>query len=163
MGRIYKRTMTWLANGFGLGNSPIASGTVGTLWGVLIVLLLFPRIGVELQIVAALILALVSIPICAAAEKVYQTKDDGRIVADEFLTFPICLIGLVGPDVGIRWWIVLAAFLTCRFFDIVKPYPAYQIQSLKGGIGIVADDVVASIYSLGTNYLILYLANKFVF
>lgn len=155
--------MTILATGFGLGYSPIASGTVGTVWGVLIVILLFPSIGVTSQILVAAVLSILSIPICDAAESVFKTKDDGRIVADEYLTFPICLIGLVGPDVGIRWWVVLVAFLTCRFFDIVKPFPAKQIQVLKGGLGITIDDIVASLYSLGANYLIVYLVNKFLF
>ena len=149
--------MTVLATGFGLGLSPIASGTVGTLWGVVIVVLAFPFLSVSGQIILSAILSLVAIPICDAAEATYQTKDDGRIVADEYLTFPICLIGLINPALGIRWWVVLIAFLTCRFFDIVKPAPANQIQALNGGLGIVADDVVASLYSLAANYGIIYL------
>jgi len=160
--RAYTRAMTVLATGFGLGYSPIASGTVGTFWGVLIVVLLFPHIGLTAQIAVSVLLALASIPVCDAADKVFPAKDDGRIVADEFMTFPICMIGLVGPQVGLRWWVVLIAFLTCRFFDIVKPWPARQIQALKGGLGIAADDIFASFYSLLANYLILFLINKFV-
>ncbi len=148
--------MTILATGFGFGYSPIASGTVGTLWGVLIVALLFPLLNITGQIVAALIMAAISIPICDAADSVFKTKDDGRIVADEYLSFPICMIGLAGPDTGIRWGVMLIAFLTFRFFDIVKPPPAYNIQKLKGGLGIAADDIIAAIYSLAANYAILY-------
>ncbi len=159
----YNKTMTIIATGFGLGYSPVAPGTVGTIWGVLIVLLLFPRIGLTAQIVASVVMTVVAVPICDAAEAVFKTKDDGRIVADEYLTFPICLIGLVGPDVGVRWWVVLVAFLTCRAFDIFKPAPAKQIQVLNGGLGIVADDVVASLYSLGTNFAIVFFVNKFIF
>jgi phosphatidylglycerophosphatase A len=155
--------MTILATGFGLGYSPVASGTVGTLWGVLIVIFLFPALGIGAQIATAIVLSLLSIPICDAAEKVFQTKDDGRIVADEYLTFPICLIGLVGPEVGVRWWVVLIAFLTCRFFDIVKPFPARQLQVLHGGFGITIDDIAASLYSLIANHAIVWAILRFVF
>jgi phosphatidylglycerophosphatase A len=39
------------------------------------------------------------------------------------------------------------AFLLFRFFDIVKPYPARKLESLHGGLGIMADDIVAGIYA----------------
>src|SRR6056297_3423056 len=156
---LYLKTMTVFTTGFGLGYSPIASGRVGTLWGVLIVVILFPHLTVGWQIGTAALLSILAIPICDAGEATFRTKDDGRIVADEYLTFPICLIGLIGPDAGVRWWVVLIAFLTCRFFDIVKPTPARQIQSLHGGLGIVADDIIASVYSLAANYAILFLVN----
>lgn len=159
----YNKIMTLVATGFGLGLSTIAPGTVGTAWGVLIVVLLFPHLSLTAQITAAILMSVAAIPICDAAESVFKTKDDGRIVADEYLTFPICLIGLVSPDVGVRWWVILVAFLTCRAFDIFKPPPAKQIQVLNGGLGIVADDVVASLYSLAVNCAIVFLVNKYYF
>ena len=143
-----------LANGFGLGLSPIASGTVGTLLALPIVWffcqLLTVSGGIFWQCIVALVLSLVAIPICGAAEKHYGTKDDGRIVADEYLTFPICMIGLPWNP-----WVLLVAFLSCRFFDIVKPPPANQLQRIRGGVGIVVDDVMASLYSLAFNYLFI--------
>jgi phosphatidylglycerophosphatase A len=51
-------------------------------------------------------------------------------------------------------WVLLIAFLSCRFFDIVKPPPANQLQRLRGGFGIVIDDVVASLYSLAFNHAV---------
>ncbi len=144
-----------LANGFGLGLSPFASGTVGTLLAFPIVwwfckLLEVPG-GVAWQCLIACALSVVAVPICSAAEKHYGTKDDGRVVADEYLTFPICMIGL-----PLTPWVLLVAFLSCRFFDIVKLPPANQLQRLKGGVGIVIDDVFASLYSLVFNHVVFW-------
>jgi phosphatidylglycerophosphatase A len=150
-----KKLAVLLANGFGLGLSPFASGTVGTLLALPIVwwfcqLLESPggMVGILVQCAVAIALCLVAIPICSAAEKHYGTKDDGRIVADEYLTFPICMIGLPWNP-----WVLLIAFLSCRFFDILKPPPARQLERIPGGTGIVADDVMASFYSLIFNHL----------
>jgi len=160
-----KKLAVLLANGFGLGLSPVASGTVGTLLALPIVwwfcqLLESPggMFGILIQCAVAIALCLVAIPICSVAEKHYGTKDDGRIVADEYLTFPICMIGL-------PWnlWVLLIAFLSCRFFDIVKPAPANQLQRIHGGFGIVIDDVVASLYSLAFNVVVVhFVLGKFI-
>ena len=145
-----------LATGFGTGFSPFASGTVGTcialpmVWAVWQYLPDWP-----LQLVFAVALTLLAIPICGLAEKHYQTKDDGRIVADEYLIFPICMIGLPVQPV-----MLAVAFITARIFDIWKPQPANRLQSVKGGLGIVLDDVIAALYSLGVNHLVYHLILK---
>ena len=138
-----------LATGFGLGLSPVAPGTAGSLLGVVIVYLIAP-LRLEWQLVVACGLVIVAIPICDAGERLLGRKDDGRIVADEYLAFPLCMLGL-----PLQPGVLLMAFVTCRFFDIVKPPPARQCEALKGGLGIVLDDVVASLYSLGLNHLLL--------
>lgn len=147
-----RRLSVVLATGFGLGLSPLASGTVGTLPGLLIVAAVWSH-GLAAQLVTAIVLPLLAIPICHVAEKVFGKKDDGRIVADEYLTFPITLIGL-----PLMPWVVAMAFASARCFDIVKPPPARRLQDLHGGLGIVIDDVVASLYSLAVNHLIFALA-----
>ena len=114
------------------------------------------RLGI--QVLMAAVLSLAAIPVCSVAEKYYGTKDDGRVVADEYLTFPICMIGLPWNP-----WVLLTAFLSCRFFDIIKPPPANALQSIGGGTGIVIDDVFASFYSLIFNQLFVWLVlAKFV-
>lgn len=140
-----------VATGFGLGYSPVASGTVGTLLGVVFVVVRGDQCAIPLQILSAVLLAGAAIPICGAAEKVFGNKDDGRIVADEFLTFPICVIGLPWQA---HPWLLAVAFVAHRVFDIVKPTPARQSQALRGGLGIVADDVIASIYALLFTHLL---------
>ena len=145
------------ATGFGLGFSPIAPGTVGTLLGIIIVWFGTSHLSVSGQIIASIILSIVAIPICGLAEKYLGKKDDGRIVADEYMTFPICMIGLpVNP------WIMVTAFLTNRFFDIVKPPPARQLQAIHGGFGIVIDDVCSSLMSLAVNWGVFIVVTRYV-
>jgi phosphatidylglycerophosphatase A len=149
-----QRAALFLATGAGFGYSPVASGTVGTLWGLPLVWLMqgFPVWG---QTVYALALTLLAIPICHAAEAVFQRKDDGRIVADEYMTFPVGLLGL-----PLHPAMLVFAFVTNRFFDILKPPPAAQFQRLKGGLGIVVDDLVAALYSLILNHVFYHLVLK---
>lgn len=151
------RMALWLATGFGLGLIPIASGTFGTLIALPVVWLFWDyfSFGPVFQTLVAVVLSLVAIPICSVAERCYGTKDDGRIVADEYMTFPLCMIGLPWNP-----WVLLTAFVSCRFFDIAKPAPADQLQRIKGGTGIVIDDVVASLYSLLFNHVAYWLVLK---
>lgn len=142
-----RRLALTLATGFGLGLSPVASGTAGTLPGLLIVFAIWPY-GLAWQIAAAVILPLLAVPVCEIAERHFGEKDDGRIVADEYLTFPIAMVGLpLSP------WVVAMAFVSARAFDVIKPPPARKLQDLHGGLGIVIDDVLASLYSLVANHV----------
>ena len=143
-----------LGTGFGTGLSPVASGTVGTLLGLPLVYIAsqYVEYTFSLPVIAyCILLSLIAIPICQGAENHFKKKDDGRIVADEYLTFPICMIGLPLDPV---WFLI--AFLSNRFFDITKIPPAYQAQRIQGGLGIVVDDVIAAIYSLGFNHLLFW-------
>lgn len=149
--KVVQRGALGLALGGGLGLIPVASGTFGTLLALPVVWLFWHvwSIGWMWQVVLAVGLSLFAIPVCGIAERHFGTKDDGRIVADEYMTFPLCMIGLPWHP-----WMVLTAFLSCRFFDIAKPAPADQLQQIKGGTGIVIDDVVASLYSLIFNHVV---------
>jgi len=152
-----KRLGVLLATGFGLGFSPIASGTVGSLLGVAIVVAMV-SLSWQWHALVAAILAIAAIPICEWAEDHFGTKDDGRIVADEYLTFPLCVIGLPWME---HYWLLGVAFVTARILDIIKPAPARQIQAMHGGLGIVLDDVIASLYALGVNWAIFSMWERF--
>lgn len=154
---IIRKIGLWLATGFGLGYSPVASGTVGSIPGVILVALAYPQLGLTSQIVLSILTTLFAIPCCELAERHFGKKDDGRIVADEYMTFPICMIGLpVTP------WMLAIAFVTNRICDIIKPPPARGLQRIHGGFGIVIDDFFASSYSLLANHLI-FLAIRHIF
>lgn len=152
------RAVIWLATGFGLGYSPVASGTVGSIPGVVIVLL-SAHLPLAQQIALAVVLALVAIPITGHAEECFGRKDDGRIVADEYLTFLICVLGLPWLQ---HPWLLGVAFVTNRVADIIKPFPARQAQNLAGGLGIVLDDVLACLYALALNHGIWYAASRWL-
>ena len=145
-----RRIVLLLATGLGLGLSPFASGTAGTLPGVVIVLAMSGLAPIW-QVVSALAMVGLAVPICHAAEAIYEKKDDGRIVADEYLTFPLCVLWLPWPE---HLWLLGLAFVTHRLLDIIKPPPARQLQELKGGVGIVVDDLVSSLYALALNHAV---------
>ena len=154
--RMNERLIVAVATGFGLGYAPVASGTIGTLVALPIVLWMVRFYGQWWwQAAIAAGLTLLAVPICDAAEKIFGTKDDGRIVADEWMLFPICLIGL---PVGEHWQILLPlCFVVARICDIIKPPPARSLERLPGGVGIVLDDLVASLYALAINHLLWWL------
>ena len=151
-----QRILVLLSTGFGLGLSPVAPGTAGTIPGVLIVCLINHSLPQWwLQAAVAAVLALICIPICDAGEKHFGTKDPHPVVADEYLTFPLCMIGLPPEP-----WILAVAFVTHRALDIVKPFPARQLQRLPGGLGITIDDVFSSLYSLAVNWAIYWIVMR---
>lgn len=150
----YRRAAVMLASGFGLGLAPVASGTFGTLPGIILVLAL-TRLDLAFQIFGAVALVVLAIPVCGAAEKHYRHKDDGRIVADEYMTFPICMLGLP-PE---AMWLAIA-FVVSRAFDIVKLPPARRWQRWRGGLGIVADDVVACLQTLAVMHLLYWAVTR---
>jgi phosphatidylglycerophosphatase A len=151
----------------GVGYLPRAPGTWGSLVGVGVYALvrgaamtvffgIDPRrnfnllhvyygvIAFELVVVSAL--ALIGIWAASRTEKLSATKDPGIVVIDEVVGQFIALIPV--PFVlGAAWWTAILAFILFRFFDIVKPYPARKFESLHGGLGIMADDVVAGVYA----------------
>ena len=147
-----------VATGFGLGYCPVASGTIGSLPGVVLaVVLAVTAVPPLWQAFIAAALSLMAVAVCDVAERDFGTKDDHRIVADEYMTFPIVLI-------GIPWlqhpWFLAVAFLVARALDVIKPPPARQIQRVKGGAGVVLDDVVSNLYALGLNCLLWRLVVK---
>jgi len=124
---------------FGCGYSPVGPGTVGSLAAILIAIALHNR--------AALILLCVVLlaPAIWAAGKVaqYESRKDPQIVViDEVVGQWITLAGAS----TLNWKSFLAALLLFRLFDIWKPPPVRQLEGLSGGIGIVADDVMAGLY-----------------
>lgn len=166
--RLLDRFTLLVATWFGLGYSPVASGTCGALPGALIAYgaawVAFPSghitaLGVAGQVIFALVLSGLAVPVCDVAENLLGTKDDGRIVADETLTFPVCAIGL--PLVTAPWMLAVA-FVVNRACDIVKPPPARRLQDLHGGFGIVVDDFIACLYALAINHAIYWTVVMFM-
>ncbi len=153
--KVLNQIRMWLATGFGLGLFvPFAPGTFGSLPGVALAYGI-SVLPLYLQLPVCLALTLLAIPICEYAEQVLGIHDDGRIVADEWMLFPIALIGM--PLTTLPWWSMLIFFAVVRFFDIVKLPPAECLQAIPGGRGIVIDDFIANLYSLAVNWLIFVL------
>jgi len=133
----------------GVGYSPLAPGTFGSLVGVGIFLLLVWAIppNALLAVVLASIIAITFAGIWAGTrtEQLSGRKDPGKVVVDEVAGQLIALFPLT---LFAHWssLAVMLSFILFRFFDIVKPYPANKFERLKGGLGIMCDDLVAGVY-----------------
>jgi len=158
----------------GVGYLPIAPGTLGSLVGVGLYLTVWgwfyglleanaQRTGSSLLFVFTPLLAFVllvtflttMLGIWAATrtEKIQQRKDPSIVVIDEVAGQMIALLS--GPFWLHTWWSILSAFLLFRLFDIWKPYPIRRLEALESGLGIMADDVLAGVYALIANSVLI--------
>ena len=136
-----EKLITFLATGFGSGLAPFAPGTMGTLVGVVICLLCLP-LPWPMRLLIVIALLALSIYVAGRAEKIYQKKDDQRIVIDEIIGFQITML-----PVAITILHLCVGFVLFRVFDILKPFPIGNLQRLPGGWGVVIDDGAAGIYA----------------
>ncbi len=127
----------------GLGFSPIAPGTAGALGGCLIACLLQQYTPFLLPSLIFLIVLFFFLGVYSSGklEKEWG-KDPSKVVIDEVVGMWIALLMIPSG-----WMYTLAAFILFRFFDIYKPLFIRKAENLKGGWGIMMDDVVAGIYA----------------
>jgi len=131
-----------LATGFGVGYAPIAPGTVGTLIAVPIYYFL-SNISSPVYEITLVGFFFLSVWISESAEIFFGKKDDRRIVIDEIMGFLITMVWV--PKTAI---LIVIGFFLFRFFDILKPFPIRRLEKgLKGGYGVVLDDVMAGVYA----------------
>ena len=144
-----KNIILIIATGFGLGNSQILPGTLGTLLGIIPAIFLLSQ-SLILQIAYCFIIVLFGFLICDKAAKIIGEKDPSCIVADEFCTLPITVIGFSDPI------FILSGFIFHRFFDILKPWPIKKFEELPGGLGIILDDFLSAIFALIINMILFF-------
>ena len=125
-----------------VGYFPIAPGTAGSL-AALVLFAVIRWIGMPAVELGAIV-AVFAVGVWAAhgTEIAVGRKDPGIVVIDEVLGMLITLAVL-----PVSLWGVLLGFLFFRAFDVVKPFPAAQLEHIHGGMGIMADDAVAGLYS----------------
>ena len=151
--QIMKKLFVFVGSGFGIGLvAPFAPGTFGSLPGVVLAYAT-TLLPLWLQIPVCTGLTILAVQVCDVAETALGIKDDGRITADEWMLYPIALVGI--PLAALPWWSMIVFFCVIRIIDIVKPWPARGLQSISGGRGIVIDDFIANLYSLVINWTIV--------
>ena len=129
-----------LALGFGAGLAPFAPGTFGSLVGLGIALALAP-LGVAVLAGLALAVTVAGLWICGESARRLGVHDHPAIVWDEVAGMMITM--LAAPP---QWWGAPLAFVLFRLFDVAKPWPIREIDhGMRGGAGIMLDDVVAAI------------------
>jgi phosphatidylglycerophosphatase A len=150
-----KRFVFLLATGFGVGCSPIAPGTLGTLLAVPIylVLSLIPSPVYEVTLIAFFFL---SVWVSEGAQNYFGNKDDQRIVIDEVMGFLVTM--LWNPKTVLS---VIVGFVLFRFFDILKPFPIRQLERhYRNGFGIVIDDTMAGVFSNIILHICIFLISR---
>jgi phosphatidylglycerophosphatase A len=130
-----------IASGAGAGYFPVAPGTAGSLVAAVgLWLIPFSRVGFW---AALAVVVVVGIWASRRVEAVLGRKDPGVIVIDEVAGMMVAVLFLPRTP-----GVLLCAFLLFRLFDIWKPFPARESQALRGGIGVVVDDLIAGVYAL---------------
>lgn len=150
----------WIAQGFGVGRIPAAPGTFGSFIGLLWFGLLVSS-GHLWTLALGMLLGLgLSVWLCGFAENLLHQKDPSSVVLDEIAAVPVCFVSWLGlrlwrtgamPGVEYffaksNWLPLLGVVMLFRLFDIWKPWPVRQSQSLPGGWGITIDDFLAAVY-----------------
>ena len=150
--------MTWLhkaiATVLGLGYAPKGPGTFGTLGGVIFLgILLHFDIPFSLLALAITILITFILGVISTNHLIPDWGEDPqRVVMDEFVGYLITMI-----LVPLSWTNILLGFILFRFFDILKPLGIRAIDTkVKGGVGVMLDDVLAGIYALIVMHAYLY-------
>jgi phosphatidylglycerophosphatase A len=130
-----------VATAFGSGYSPVAPGTAGSAVGLV---LFWPLAALAWpwQLGASTVLFLVGSLAAGRVARLVGVKDPGIVVVDEVVGQWVTLVALpLTPAVA------FLGFLLFRVMDVVKPWPARDLEHLPGGWGIMADDVAAGIYA----------------
>jgi phosphatidylglycerophosphatase A len=141
----------WLACGFGSGLTPVAQGTFGSL-AALLPWLLLRHLSLPLYVAVLLVGFIIGVWACDIAGRALGVDDHRSLVWDEFIGQWIALIPLLLPTLlpthVSLWWLLLAGFALFRLFDVWKPWPIRWFdQRVKGGMGVMIDDVIAGIFA----------------
>jgi phosphatidylglycerophosphatase A len=126
----------------GVGRAPVAPGTVASALTALLLWLLH----LSPLALTALLIAVTVLGTWAAGEAeraLGHGKDPGAIVIDEVAGMVLSVLA-VPPSLVL----VTVAFVLFRVFDVTKPFPANVSQRLRGGIGVMMDDLIAGLYAL---------------
>lgn len=134
------KTALILATWFGAGLMPRASGTFGSLAAVPLVLVGWLGTAWSLSALASIIV--IALWSAHRAQELLGKEDPSEVVIDEAAGMAVTLF-----LVPLSWTNIFLGFFIFRVFDVVKPWPVHQMERLHGGLGIVADDLMAGIYA----------------
>lgn len=139
---VRNRALIFLATGAYLGFIPVAPATFGSLAALPVVYYL-SRCSYIVQTITTAAVVFLSIPLSRQAEKILQEHDSRKIICDEVSGY---MVATYLHTVSLN--MLVFSFIFFRMFDILKPFPAGRInENMKGGLGIVLDDLVAGAYA----------------
>jgi phosphatidylglycerophosphatase A len=139
---VVKAFILFIAQGAYSGKCPFAPGTAGTVVGVLLYLWM-KALSPSQYLILTVLVFIVGTWAAGQAEVILGRKDSPSIVIDEIAGYLVAMF-----MVPSGWGFIVAGFFLFRIFDIIKPYPLYQLQDLHGGLGVMFDDILAAGYTL---------------
>lgn len=152
----WKYPVHFLAYGLGAGLIPFAPGTMGTVVAIPLFWVMAPLSALSYAAITTA-LGLAGILICGQTARDLGLHDPGVIVWDEIVGYLVAMYLL--PRDG-RW--VMAGFVLYRLFDVWKPFPIRVLeQELGVGTGIMADDIVAGLYTFTLLHLVRWAPKRF--
>ncbi len=124
-----------------IGYLPVAPGTWGTAAGVIFIMLIpLSQTALLVLIISGILIGTVA---AGTAERLIGETDSSHIIVDEFVGFLVSVVFI--PH---SYGYLASAFLLFRIFDILKPFPIGWVEkAVKGGAGIIADDIMAGIFT----------------
>lgn len=141
---VFSHPAHFIAFGFGAGLSPFAPGTAGTLVGFPLFWLIGSYYTSSEMLVLIAVLFAIGVWACGITGRNLGISDHGGMCWDEIVAFLLILV--IAPD-GVYWQV--AAFFLFRLFDVVKPSPIRELEMrMKGGFGVMFDDILAAGYTL---------------
>ena len=134
------KIVAMLSTWFYLGNCPAIPGTLASAVGALMAVILHPILS--LYIFVWLVITVLGFWVCGRMEVMLGRKDPGCIVIDEVAGVMAAFFLL-----PLNWAVIITAFFLFRAFDMFKIYPVNKFEQLSGAAGVMADDLVAGIYT----------------
>ena len=142
--------LTFLATGFGSGLSPVAPGTAGSVVGLVAAWGLSFHTGIFGSpvglLMSGLAVGLLGVFVSEPVSRALKAEDPGCIVIDEVAGQLVACAGVLLVP-GRPLWAWAAAFALFRLLDVVKPLGIGRLQRLRGGWGVVADDVAGGLWA----------------
>ena len=144
---------------FGIGYSPIAPGTIGSIFSIVFLYFLIKFVSYSFLVIIFLIILFASLKLIEKYSNLLKSHDSSTIVIDEFLGIFLIILFydyLKFTNDFIMFLLILILF---RFFDILKIFPINWVdKNIKNSFGVVLDDLLAGVYSI----IVLYSINVFI-
>ena len=144
---------------FGIGYSPIAPGTIGSIFSIVFLYFLIKFVSYSFLVIIFLIILFTSLKLIEKYSNLLKSHDSSTIVIDEFLGIFLIILFYDYLKFSNDFIMFLLILILFRFFDILKIFPINWVdKNIKNSFGVVLDDLLAGVYSI----IVLYSINVFI-
>ena len=144
---------------FGIGYSPIAPGTIGSIFSIIFLYFLIKFVSYSFLVIIFLIIFFTSLKLIEKYSNLLKSHDSSTIVIDEFLGIFLIILFYDYLKFSNDFIMFLLILILFRFFDILKIFPINWVdKNIKNSFGVVLDDLLAGVYSI----IVLYSINVFI-